>query len=182
MNQLKKTENLILILLWVLSVSTFTYAIPNNFSLFVSDYVGLAGLLIVTTIFLFKPERKTDVLLILLVFGTLNLASFIYFFNFVITFGFGTVVSPGIQILSLVCLTILIFKRKNRVFEISQYLFGKTEEERKDLFERQKERFKTKFDNLSEQDIDNRLQTDLQPAAKQALIEIKNERKTSVIE
>lgn len=108
MHQLKKTENLTLLLLWVLSASTFTTALLNNYSLFTSNYVGILGLLIVTSIFFLRPDKKTESLLFLLAIGTLNLASFVYFFNYVFSFGIGALVSPGIQLLSLIFLTILV--------------------------------------------------------------------------
>jgi hypothetical protein len=176
MNQLKKTENLILLLLWILSTSTFTTALLNNYNLFNSDYIGITGLLIVTTIFIFKPDKKIEALLFLLTIGTFNLASFVYFFNLVFTFGFGTFVSPGIQILSLVFLTILVLKRKSQVTKIVRYFFGTTEGDKQQAFEQRKSKFKEKFAELNDQEIDSRLENDLQPEAKQALIELKKEK------
>jgi len=176
MDQLKKTENLILLLLWVLSASTFTAALLTNYNLFNSDYVGIAGLLIVTTVFIFKPEKKIEALLFLLIIGTFNLASFIYFFNLVFTFSIGTLVSPGIQILSLLFFSLLVLKKKSKVIKIVRYFLGNTEEDKKQAFERGKNTFKEKFAKLSEEEINSRLASNLQPEAKQALIELKKEK------
>jgi hypothetical protein len=176
MNQLKKTENLILLLLWTLSTSTFTTALLNNYNLFNSDYIGMAGLIVVTAVFFFKPDKKIEALLFLLTIGTLNLASFVYFFNVVFTFGFGTFVTPGIQILSLTFLTILVLKRKSQVTRIVRYCLGTTEEDKQQAFELQKRKFKEKFAELSEPEINSRLENDLQSEAKQALIELKKEK------
>ncbi|MCH2236183.1 MAG: hypothetical protein MK078_18265 [Crocinitomicaceae bacterium] len=176
MNELKKTENLILLLLWILSASTFTTALLNNYNLFISDYIGIAGLLVVTTIFIFKPEKKIEALLFLLIIGTFNVASFVYFFNVVFTFGFGTLVSPGIQIVSLIFFTVLFLKRKNKMTKIVRYFLGTTEEDKLQAFEQRKNNFKERFKDLSEQEINTRLANDLQPEAKQALIELKKEK------
>lgn len=127
MNPSKHTEIIILILLWVLSGATFTWAVAGNYNLFVSDYIGIAGLVVVSAIFAFKHSIKTEALLVLLALGTFNLASFVYFFNVVISFGFGTIVSPGIQILSLVLLVVLILARTGKVKEMVSFFYGKEE-------------------------------------------------------
>lgn len=171
----KNIENLILLLLWTLSASTFTTALLRHYTLYNSDDIGLVGLVMVTTIFILKLQKKTEALLLLLVFGALNLVTFVYFFNFVFKFGFSIFVSPGIQLLSWVCLLILIFRRKDKTIGIVRYLFGETDGEQHNMAERQKLNFKARFSSLSDQEI----QDDLHSHAKQALEEIKKERKRS---
>lgn len=177
MNRLKQTENILLILLWALALSTFTVAVLNNYSLFISDYIGLAGLAIVTGVFIYSPDKKTKSLFFLLIPGVFNLASFIYFYNVVFTFGFGTFLSPGVQLLSLGCMAVLVLKRQRKVADMLNNMFGKTEEDIQSAIEQRKEYFRVKFSNLSDSEIDVRLQNDLQSEAKQVLLEIQKERK-----
>ncbi|MCR9153919.1 MAG: hypothetical protein NXI09_07405 [Bacteroidetes bacterium] len=129
-----------------------------------------------TSIFFLKPDKKTESLLFLLAIGTLNLASFVYFFNYVFSFGIGVLVSPGIQLLSLIFLTILVIKRKHQVIRIMRYFLGTSEEDQRQAFEQGKRKFKEKFAELNEQEIKARLKNDLQQEAKQALIELKKEK------
>lgn len=178
MKAIKKIEFLILIILWILSITTYSLAYINGYSLYNSDYLGIIGLLIVSVFLLIRPDKALETLMLLLFLGLLNLISFVYFFNIVLTFGISGFVTPGIQLLSLILLTILIVKRRKKVFEIYQSFFGITENEKEKNRYRIKESFKTNFENLTDEEIDMRLQENLVPEAKEALTEIKNERKT----
>lgn len=88
------------------------------------------------------------------------------------TFGFSFLVTPGIQLNSLILLVILIVRRRNKIAEIYRNTFGKTDKEKLHL----KNRFKIRYQDLTDEEIGSRLQNDLVPEAKEALIEIKEER------
>lgn len=60
--------------------------------------------------------------------------------------------------------------------KIVRYFLGTTEEDKLQAFEQRKNNFKERFKDLSEQEINTRLANDLQPEAKQALIELKKEK------
>ncbi|MFC4874816.1 hypothetical protein [Negadavirga shengliensis] len=176
----KRTENIIILTLWLTILSTYPYALLNDYNLFLSDYLGLAGLTIVTLIAFYIPKMTFKSLMVLLFFGLFNLFSFIYFINLVFTFGFASIVSPGIQLLSLILLLILAFKRQGELGIIWTNLFGQTDEEIQQNKDRMKDSFKVKFINLSDKEIENRLQNDLVGEARKALIEIQNERKNAL--
>lgn len=176
MEKIKKTEYIILIILWIGMLSTFIYAVLNNYQLFNSDYFGFIGLSVVTIIAFMKPEKTLGGLLILLLLGLFNLVSFVYFINVVFTFRFTIVVSPGIQMTSLILLTILVIKKRDKIGEIYRKTFIKTEEQKEQTRQNQKNRFKKKFEKLTYKEIESRLELNLVPEAIEALKEIKKER------
>lgn len=176
MRKIKSIENIILVLLWTLSLSTFTTALINNYALLNSDYVGIGGLIIATAIFFIRPDKKLESLLFLLILGTFNLASFIYFFNYVFTFQIATLKFPGIQMLSAILLIILVLKKRYEVLQIVRKISGTTEEDNKRIFTSRKMKFKEKFKNLSEKEINKHLENNLQPEARSALTELKKEK------
>ena len=180
MEKLKKTEIIILAILWTMSLSTYAIALLNNYNLFTSDYLGLVGLTVVTLVAYFKPEKSFQSVLILLSLGLFNLLSFAYFFNIVMTFGFSVLVTPGIQLISFVFLSILIVRKRDEVGELYRATFGQTEEEKEQTTQNSQNRFKRKFEQLSDKDIENKLQQDLVPEAISALNEIKEERKNAL--
>jgi heme exporter protein D len=178
MNHFKKTELIILIILWVSSLTTYSIALLNNYILYTSDYLGLIGLTIVSIISFLKPEKALGSVMILLILGTFNLLSFVYFFNIVMTFGFSILVTPGIQLISLVLLTVLTIKKRKKVTELYRKTFGQTKEEREQTKLSAKNRFKSRFEKLTDKEIDSKLEQDLVSEAIEALNEIKKERKT----
>lgn len=177
MEKLRKTEIIILTVLWSLSLSTYSIALTNNYILYPSDYLGLLGLTIVSLIAYFKPHYSFQGVLILLLVGLFNLISFIYFFNIVMTFGFSVIVSPGIQLISLVLLSVLVIRKRDEVGRFYQLVFAKTQEDNDHSKKISQARFKTKFNQYSDEEIENKLQQDLVPEATSALNEIKAERK-----
>jgi len=173
------TENRILLTFWIFSIITYSFALFNNYSLFLSDYMGLTGLTFVTLISVFYPKIIFNSLLFLLTLGLFNIFSFVYFFNFVLTFAIFSLISPGIQLLSLITLLVLFFKRKTEFRNLYISLFGRTEEEKKIDSENLKNSFKTKFSNMTDKEIELRLQDTLIEEARQALFELTNERKNN---
>ncbi len=177
MKRLLNIEYLILGLLWTSSLLTFSYALLKHYSLFTSDYLGLFGLLIVSIYAIIKPDKIVEPLLILLSIGLFNLMSFIYFYNVVFTFGISGLVSPGIQIYSLILLTILVIKKPKTVYNLFQTLFGQTIAEKEESTRQIKEKFKISFKELTEKEIDLRLKENLVNEAIEVLLELKEEKK-----
>lgn len=176
MKKLKQIEFIILITLWIGSLLTYSIALANNYILHMSDYFGLIGLTVVSIISFSKPEKAVCSVLTLLTLGLFNILSFVYFFNWVMTFGFSILVTPGIQLISLFLLVILIILKKKEVIEIYRNIFGQTEEDKKLNKLNIKIRFMNKFKLLSDHEIDILLQNDLVPEAKEVLNEIKKDR------
>ena len=179
MEKLKKTEIIILAILWAMSLTTYSIALLNNYNIFPSDYLGLAGLTIVTLIAYFRPEKSLRSVLILLLLGLFNLLSFAYFFNIVMSFGISVFVTPGIQLISLIMLSILVIKKRQKVIDFYLEIFGETEEEKQQSRLRFQKQFKIKFEQLSDKEIENKLQQGLVPEAIAALNEIKEERRNA---
>ena len=177
MEKFKKTEIIILAILWVMSLITFSIALLNNYVLYTSDYVGMIGLAIVTSIAYFKPEKSLQSVLILLFLGLFNLLSFAYFFNIVLTIGFSELVTPEIQLISFVFLIILIVRKRDEIGQLYRSTFVPSEEEKEKIRQSSQNQFKRKFEQLSDKDIENKLQQDLVPEAISALNQIKEERK-----
>jgi len=178
--KIKQTENIIILILWVTIISTFPYALLNNYNLLLSDYLGLTGLSAVSFIAFYYPKMTFKALIVLLLFGLFNVFSFIYFMNLVLAFGFSSIVTPGIQLLSLVLLLVLAFKRQVELSILWTILFGHTDEEMQQKKESLKNSFKLKFSTLSDTEIESRLKNNLVEEARIALIEIHNERKKAV--
>lgn len=177
MKNFKKTEFIILATLWVCILATYPYALFSGYVLYTSDYLGFIGLSIATFYSFRNPAKSFEALLILLSLGLFNLLSFIYFFNVVFTFGFSIFVTPGIQILSLALLIIIISQKREKFSTVFHSSFGTTEEESEAKRSSLKNSFKNKLEKLTDAQIEARLQDDLVPEAKEALLEIISDRK-----
>jgi hypothetical protein len=176
MKNIKQTENLIIIILWLCVLATFPYALLNNYVLLSSDILGLTGLTFLTTLSIYNPKLKFKGLMILLLLGLFNLVSFVYFFNIAFSFGISTFLTPHIQLLSLILIVILVIKRANKFGAVWIKLFGQTEKETEQRKESLKNGFKSRFNKLTDEEIEKKLQNKLVEEARQALIEIQNER------
>ena len=170
-------EIIILALLHIISIVNCSVALINDYILHASDYLGLLGLGIVTAVFYFKPNRSFHSILILLILGLFNLLSFSYFFNYVIIFDRSELFTPGIQLISFFFLIILVVSRHQKIRKLYRDAFTTTNEERRQAQLNLRQMFKSRFVNLSDHEIDQKLHEDLVTEAKEALSEIKKERK-----
>ncbi len=171
-------EQIIIIILWLLSGFTYIIAISNSYRLFLSDWLGLTGLCLTTILVVFKSKYITTGLLFLLLLGSFNIISFVYFINIVITFGIDGLITLGVQPLSLILLFFLTYKRGDFIADKLRNFYKTPQTEKKASFERIKKSFKKKFELLSNEEIDSRLLDDLQLEAKQVLLELLEERKS----
>jgi hypothetical protein len=179
---MKKIEFMLLALIWVLLLSTFSFAAVNNYLLYTSDYLGLSALFIATALSLYKPEKAFVFLLILLLLGLFDLISFVYFFNMVFGFSLAGFAMPKIQLYSFILLSILLFKKWKKVESFIQSIFRQTEEEKGIEKENAQNLFKTKFEKLTNKEIETKLNQNLVIAAIEALEMIKKEREKENIE
>ncbi len=176
MGKYKTIESKIILTIWLLCIVTYVLALLNNFILQISNYLGLLGLIVVTIISYYKTELTTKSLFILLILGLFNIFSFIYFIDFAFVFRFLSIVSPGIQGYSLILLIILLYNKREKLSNIYDKKFGQTSEEIDKEKLNSKNNFKQKFSQLTNEEIEKKLQQDLLPEAILALNELKEER------
>ncbi|SDL08781.1 hypothetical protein SAMN05421823_104341 [Catalinimonas alkaloidigena] len=166
----------ILAFLWGIALLTYTAALVLQYQLYLSDYLGLLGLIIVTLTAFLNPPKLLIALLLLLLPGLFNLVSFAYFINVVFQFGISGLVAPGIQVLSLGLLILLVSKRRHKMLRLYQSSLGRTPHEATQQKQYQTQVFKARFEHLSDQEIERRLATDLVPEARAALLALQQER------
>lgn len=171
------------LIIWILNgcaAISFSVGLILGYSLSYTQYAGILSILVVTVMLLLKPKKILGALFIILALGSLNLISFGYFIDIYFSFGVNLagidIASPGIQLYSIILLTILIRKRKDKLKELYQKNFGQTEEDYNKAKESAKNRFIDKFNGLSDNEILLRLKEDLVPEAIEALNQIKTKR------
>jgi hypothetical protein len=160
---------------------SFSIALMTGYSLYVSDAIGFIGLSAVTIIAYLKRSFLLPSLVILLFFGMLNIASFLYFINLTIAFSsFGTGITPGIQLYSLALFFVLALFRRPILIQWLKETAGISNEKRVGSFDKAVKFYKTKFEKLSEQELVRTSKLDLTEEARQALTEVFNERRRQV--
>jgi len=127
MNRFKKAEILILILLWLASILSYSIALLKSHVLLNSDLWGLMGLVTLTLVVVVFPKYIFESLFILLLLGLFNVVSFVSFFNYVLTFKILGLNLPEIQLVSLICLSILVVLRRHRLREIYWNIIGESD-------------------------------------------------------
>jgi Zn-dependent protease with chaperone function len=174
-------EDVIIVLLWAGMLLSFSIALMTGYSLYVSDAIGFIGLSAVTIIAYLKRSFLLPSLVILLFFGMLNIASFLYFINLTIAFSsFGTGITPGIQLYSLALFFVLALFRRPILIQWLKETAGISNEKRVGSFDKAVKFYKTKFEKLSEQELVRTSKLDLTEEARQALTEVFNERRRQV--
>ena len=114
---LKNTEFIILAVMWLAHLATFSISMLNNYELEINDYLGFIGLLMATIFSVLHPDRAFLSLLFLLVAGVFNIFSFLYFFNVVVKLNLSIMKAPGIQLFSLILLATLVLRRKSKILQ-----------------------------------------------------------------
>lgn len=165
-----QTKNVILLsTMWLIMLSTYSYALLNNYVLFISDHLGFTGLCVATVIAFTKPSVFPKVMLFILALGSLNVLSFLYFYNIVFSFGFGILISPGIQAYSLLVLIILITINRGLLTASMQFMAATTDEDLKEKQIVSRSIFQTRFEKLESHDLKRKLEDDLAPEARAAI-------------
>lgn len=112
--------------MWVVLIGSL-FVSPLSFQyLGVSIYFGVSLLGLTSIISIFFNRYTFYCMLFMLLAGTLNLVSYESIFNMTFYWGINKVVSPGIQIYSLILLIALIIRRRKQTFGFVRYLFGFT--------------------------------------------------------
>ncbi|WP_339755764.1 hypothetical protein [Algoriphagus aquimarinus] len=181
MENFKKTEIVIIVILWIILITTSLISILNDFVIYTSDYLGLIGLIIVTAIASLRPEKSFKSVFVLLLLGLFNLVSFSFSVRMVFRFGSQDSINLGIQIISFVLLTALLVRKREKLHRFYNEVFMQTEEEKELSRKNFQNQFTAKFERLSDKEIEAKLQQDLVPEAIKALVEIKEERKRNTV-
>ena len=132
-------------------------------------YIGFSLLLISSILFFTNRKFYKYFILLTIIIGVIG---FISFSLTVYTFGIGLI---EIQLIPFVALIIYLYVFKSKISSLLNN--PKSEKEKQNDFENSKNRFKQKFKNLSESEIEIRLNEKLVPEAIKALKELKNELK-----
>lgn len=161
----QRTEILIIAFLWLNIIYSFIN-IPYS-DVFLN--LGIAGLTIVSGLYKFRPQLSIIALIFLLAIGIINLISF----NNASHIRF-----MGLNMVNLLLLAILVYKKEDMISDIREKWFGTT---RMDIIDRRNSQvgiLKKRFDNLDEETLKNKLQQEnITSEAKQAIREILIERK-----
>jgi hypothetical protein len=170
MNTKQIKEFLPLGVLSLIGFASIIQVLLTNYIFDYRQYIGLS-LLMVCGIFFFTNKKLYRYFLgITLILGTFNLIAFsTYIFAFFLIFF-------PLQILPFVVFILYLIIYRKRIFGLFFRSFQKSEEEEKEYYNRKLKRFKEKFAELTDAEIDYRLNQELVPEAKQALIEIKKNR------
>src|SRR5690606_40972422 len=81
-----------------------------------------------------------------------------------------------IHIINFIILIIYLIIYKKQIDELYIKIKQKNEKKEQEYYKKKIDRFKIKFSDLTDQEIENKINQDLVPEAKKALIEIKSER------
>ena len=153
-------------ILSIIGLFSVIQVLVTNYTFDYRQYIGLS-LLTVSGIFFFTDRRLYRYFFgITLILGTLNLIAFsTYIFAFYFIFF-------PIQILPFIFLVVFFVKNRKRINDLFFRSIQKTEEEEQKYYDRKLKRFKEKFSELSDPEIEYKLNQELVPEARQALIEI----------
>ena len=159
-------EFLPLAILSIIGLVSVLQVLLTDYTFNYRQYIGLS-LLMVCGIFFFTDSRLYKYFFgITLILGTLNLIAFsTYIFTFYFIFF-------PIQILPFIFLVVYLIKYRERISDLYFRSIQKSEEEEQEYYDRKLKRFKEKFSELSDPEIEDKLNQELVPEAKQALLEI----------
>lgn len=158
-----KIEIITIILLWIHIIISIVVN-PSNFNPLFS--IGIAGLLLSSLLYLKYKDYSLIILLVILFLGTFDFIHFSTFFNIHINY----------LNLPIGILFILVFYK--RYYELRENFSGKTYEDRREDKNKQISFFKTKFQDLSveelESNLNNKNMVDEAKAATKILLKEKN--------
>ena len=168
MKQLK--EFLPLGYLLIIMIHTLITINFSDYSIGIKQYIGFSLLGISTILFFVNRKFYKYVIGLSLLIATIIPISFSY-----ITYGL-TLIIFQIYLIPLGGLFIYLFVFRKQLTHILFYSNPKDSIEEKRQFERKVERFKRNFSELSDVEIEIKMDQELVPEAKQALLEIKQNR------
>ncbi len=155
-----KTEIIIIFILWLSIISSLCL----NYLFDIFFIFGIIGLTTVTLTFKKYYEISLSSLILILLFSMFNIIKF----NLAFGLNFGLISIP-----SFLLLLILIYKRQNEISDIKDKWFEEDIEEVENGKIKKTEFFKNQFKNLSESELDRKLNNEkLTDEAKNAVIEL----------
>ncbi|WP_390453713.1 hypothetical protein [Chryseobacterium sp. Alg-005] len=161
----QRTEILIITFLWLNILFSFIN-IPYS-DIFLN--LGIAGLILVSVLYIFRPQLSTILLIFLLAIGIINLVSF----NNASHIRF-----MGFNIVNFLLFVILVYKKGEMISDLREKWLETTKEEIADRRSSQIEIFKKRFENLDDESLKDKLQKgNITDEAKQAIRQILIERK-----
>ena len=168
---MKTNSNLyLLVLLSIVTIISIIVGLTSNWSLKYNHWIGLF-LLGICLISYFRNMRNFKSFFgIILILGVFNIIHFVPF-GFRINFIF-----IPFEVLPTFFLLIFIYLNKNRVLDLIQDWSTTSDEEKEKSSHSKYESFKKEFQNLSDVEIEDRLNQGIVPEARKALIEIKEGR------
>jgi predicted membrane protein len=153
-------EIIIIFILW-LSVMLSLY-LNYKFDIFFT--FGIIGLSLVTLTNKKLTEISLTILIVILLFASLNLMKFSLAFGL----NFGVISIPNF-----ILLIVLLYRKRNQVLELKEKWFTENEEEIESGKKRKTEFFKNQFKSLTEKELIRKLSAEtLTEEAKNAIIEL----------
>lgn len=166
-----KNKNLILLaLLLNVSFISIIARLVLSWTLNYNLWIGLSLLVICLISYFLNIRNFKSFFGIILILGVFNVIQFVSF-QFTIQFIF-----IKFEVIPTIFFLLFLFLNKSRVMDLIQDWFTTSDEEKEKSSQSKYKSFKREFQNLSDQEIENRLNQVLVPEAKKALIEIKEER------
>jgi len=168
---MKNNKNFyLLILISIVSIISIIVGLESNWVFSYKLWIGLCLLIICFIWWFLKVKKFKSFFGIMLILGVLNIIQFVPF-GFVIQLGF-----IKFEAIPTVFLLLFIYLNKSQVLDLIQDWYTISDEEKEKSSHSKHESFKKDFKNLSDKEIENRLNQVLVPEARKALIEIKEER------
>lgn len=160
----------LLVLLSIGSIISLIVGLESNWVFSYKLWVGLCLLIICLISWFLKVKKFKSFFGIMLILGVLNIIQFVPF-EYAIQLGF-----IKFEAIPTVFLLLIIYLNKSRVLDIIQDWYTISDEEKEKSSHSKYLSFRNDFQNLSDIEIENRLNQVLAPEARKALIEIKDER------
>ena len=170
MNKRNIKEFLPIGILSIIAIGSIIQILLTNYTFDYRQYIGLSLLLISGILFFTNQKIYRYVFGVTLILGTLNL---IAFSTYIIGINFLFI---PIQIIPFIVLIIYLILYRKQIVELFFRIIQKDEKEEQEYYQKKIDRFKIKFSDLTDREIENKINQDLVPEAKKALIEIKTER------
>lgn len=159
-----------LVLLATVSIVSIITGLASKLALSYPFWIGLSLLIICFILQYQKSIKFNSFFGIILILGIFNLIQFVPF-RFAIQLGL-----IKFEIIPTLFFLIFIYLNKSRVLDLIQDWFTTSDEEKEKNSISKYESFKKNFQDLSDTEIENRLNDVLVPEARKALMEIKEER------
>lgn len=160
----------LLVVILIVCIISIIIGLSLNWALTYKLYIGLSLLIICFILSIFKVKN------FITIFGILLILS-VFSFTQLVSFGFGLQVGLlKFELIPTIFFMLFLYLNRVRVLDELQDWFTTSDEEKGTRSNSKYQTFKKDFENLSDMDIDIRLNQIIVAEARKALIEIKEER------